>query len=78
MIKKVDDFFNKLVSELGKTYFPTVKYYRDDENCSKMHYFVELFNNGACTYGSLVNKLSKVCKDSETNIEIIVDKYLTK
>jgi len=75
-MKIVSDFFNKLASEIDKTYFPNVKYYRDDKNCTKVHYAIELFNNGCLTYQKLIKKLSLACKDTETNIETIVSKYI--
>jgi hypothetical protein len=75
-MKLVDDFFNKLAKELDQKYFPTVKYYRDDANDTKMHYAIELFNNGALTYPKLIDRLSKACKDTKENIHKIASKYV--
>jgi hypothetical protein len=59
-MRAVNDFFYKLVGELDKTYFPTVEYYRDDINCTNVHYAVERFNNGVLSYSKLINILSKI------------------
>ena len=53
-MKLVKDFFNKLAVELDKIYFPEVKYYRDNEDCTKVHYAIELFNNGCLTYDDFI------------------------
>ncbi len=75
-IKIVADFFNKLVGELDKKYFPDVKYYRDNKNTEKIHYAVELFNNGCLSYGNLIQKLSKNCKVTKESIHKIVSNYI--
>ena len=75
-IKIVDDFFNKLAKEIDKKYFPDVKYYRDDEDDTAVHYAIELFNNGVTSYDKLISKLSKHCKDTKENIHKIVKKYI--
>jgi len=72
----VDDFFNKLAKDLDKKYFPDVKYYRDDKNCTAVHYAIEQFNNGVSTYDKLIKKLSSACKDTKENIHAIVSKYV--
>ena len=54
----VEDFFNKLVWNLDNKYFPNVSYYRDNKECTKVHYAVELFNNGMIQYDKLINDLS--------------------
>lgn len=71
-----EDFFNKLASELDKKYFPDLKYYRDNEDCAKIHYAIELFNNGCLTYDKLIKKISSYSKDSCLNIHNIVSKYI--
>ncbi len=75
-MKIVNDFFNKLCGELDKTYFPEVKYYRDNENTTKIHYTAELFNNGCLTYPELIKRISKATKDTKENIHKIVSKYI--
>lgn len=75
-MKIVTDFFNKLAVELDKTYFPDVKYYRDNDDCAKVHYAIELFNNGCLAYDKFIKKLSKPCKETELNIHKIVSKYI--
>ncbi len=72
----VDNFFNKLTSDLDKTYFPDVKYYRDNKYTTNIHYAIECFNNGVLTYEKLINKLVKNTKDSKENIHNIVSKYI--
>jgi len=75
-MKVVTDFFNKVASEIDKKYFPDVTYYRDDKNCTKVHYSLELFSNGCLTYDELIGRLVKVCKDTEVNIKLIVDRFI--
>ena len=75
-MKKTSDFFNKLTKELDKKYFPEVKYYRDNKNTTKIHYTVELFNNGCLTYGNLIKRISDSCKDTKQNIHSIVSPYI--
>lgn len=75
-MKIVDNFFNKLAQEIGKKYFPNVIYYRDDKDCTDVHYSIELFNNGCLTYTRLINKLAKSCKDTKKNIHSIVSKHI--
>lgn len=72
----VINFFNKVASEIDKKYFPTLTYYRDNKDCTNVHYSLELFSNGCLTYDKLITKLSKACKDTEANIKLIVDKYI--
>lgn len=72
----VKDFFNKVTAEIDNIYFPTVKYYGDDKNDVKVHYTLELFNNGCLTYDKLILRISKACKDSKLNIHNIVKKYV--
>lgn len=74
----VNDFFNKLASDIRSTYFPNVKFYRDDKDCTDASYSIELFNNGCLSYNKLVSKLIKTCKDSKENIEAMVNKYVIK
>lgn len=75
-MKIVDNFFNLLCGELDSLYFPTVKYYRDNDKCAKVHYTVELFNNGCLTYDKLIIKLCLYCDTTVNNIKSIVDKYI--
>jgi len=75
-IKTVEDFFNKVCTEIDKTYFPEVKYYRDNKRTTKIHYYVELFNNGGLTYGQLIKELSTYTKETKENIHKIVSKYI--
>ena len=75
-MKTVNDFFNKLASELDKTYFPNVKYYRDDKKCTNVHYAVECFNNGVSFYHNFIDVLSKNCNESKENMHKIVSKYV--
>ena len=72
----VDNLFNGLASDLKRKYFPSVKYYRDDSDCTNVHYTVELFNNGVLEYSEMIKRLSKSCKDTPKNIHEIVSKYI--
>lgn len=72
----VENFFNKLASDIDKTYFPTVKYYRDNKYCTECHYAIELFNNGCITYNVLIKRLAINCQTKPKIIKKIVEKYL--
>lgn len=75
-IQLVSDFFNKVCQELGKKYFPEVKYYRDDDNCAAVHYHLENFTNGVFGYNLLIEFLAKACNDSKANIHTLVSKHI--
>jgi len=75
-MKIVSDFFNKTAQAIDKKYFPSVKYYRDDKDCTDVHYTIELFNNGCLTYNDLIKRLAKSCKETHQNIHSIVSKYI--
>ena len=75
-MKLVEDFFNKLASEIDKTYFPNLKYYRDDTKCANIHYAIELYSNGCTTYKTLINKLAKNTKETKQNLHVIVSKHV--
>lgn len=75
-IKIKQNFFNTLVGELDKKYFPDVKYYMDNKKTTKIHHTVELFNNGCLTYVKMIDTLSKACSDSKENIHSIVSKHI--
>jgi hypothetical protein len=70
------DFYNNAQSELDAKYFPNVKYYRDNENCAKLHYQTELFNNGCLAYDKYINTVAKLCKDTGDNIKEIVNRHI--
>lgn len=72
----VNDFFNKVQSELDAKYFPGLKYYRDNDKCAKLHYQTELFSNGCLTYKKYVNQVAKLCNDTKDNVKGIIDKYI--
>ena len=75
-MKLISEFFTLLTSEIGKLYFPDVKYYRDNKHTTKIHYAIECFNNGVLTYEKLINTISKNTKDTKENIHNIVSKYI--
>lgn len=77
-ISLVDDFYNKLSSDISRTYFPNVKYYRDDKNNAACSYALERFSNGVLGYDSLVKILSKNCKENPAVIEEMIQKYINK
>jgi len=72
-MKLVNDFHNKLCSDLDNTYFPTLN--RNNYNL-KVHYTVECYNNGVLGYADFIKKLSKQCKDTQENLHAIVSKYV--
>lgn len=75
-MKLTNDFFNKTTKVLRDKYFPTIKFYRDDDNCAKVHYAVECFNNGVSTYSTLINKVAKCCKANKADIHKIVSQFV--
>lgn len=75
-MKTTNDFFNKVCKEIGQTYFPEVKYYRDNNNLTKIHYAVELFNNGVITYRVLIQRLSTNTKQPIRKIHETISKYI--
>jgi len=75
-IQLVEDFGNKLTSDLDKKYFSNVKYYRDNEDDTDVHYTVELFSNGCLNYSNLIYRLAYSCKDTKSNIHNIVQQYI--
>ena len=74
MMHTTDNFFNKVATEIDQRYFPQVKYYRDDKDCTKVHYDLELFNNGCLTYRQLIGRLSKSCKETTEKMHETVSK----
>lgn len=76
MIYLVDDFYNKALEEIYKTYFPLASYYMDCKNTRIIRSNMEWFNNGLLTYNKLVNIISKQCCDSEHNIHLILGKFI--
>lgn len=76
MIHTVNDFFNKAIAEIRQTYFPDVKYYRDNENCTTATCTMELFNNGCLTYRKLIGRLAKSCNATTKQVHEIVSKYI--
>ncbi len=76
-MKLVEDFFNKLLQEIGAKYFPNVKYYRDNKEDADAHYTVELFNNGCLVYSELIRRLAVSCNEKKEEIHRIVSQYVT-
>lgn len=75
-MRLTDNFFNKVAQEIDSTYFPQVKFYRDNVHTTQIHYALELFSNGVSTYPTLINALSLHTRDSKENIHAIVSKYV--
>lgn len=75
-IVTVNDFFNKFAQDIMKTHFPTVKFYRDDENAVKAKYAIELFSNGCLEYSKLIERVSKATGETKENIHTIASKYI--
>lgn len=69
--------YNRLTKELDNKYFPQVKYYHDNKHTQKIHRNCELFNNGCLSLQKLIERLSKVTKEAEEQLEQIVLKYYT-
>lgn len=69
--------YNGLVTELDSKYFPEVKYYHDNKNTQKIHYYCELFNNGFSTLSKTVKKIAKITKEKEEKIEKIILNHYT-
>lgn len=75
-MKIVQDFFNKTAQEVMKTYFPSVKFYRDDENAVKAKYAIELFNNGCLEYTALIARISTATGAEREDIHKLVSKHI--
>ena len=75
-MKLVNDFFNNAAKAIDSKYFPNVKYYRDDENCTKVHYALELFNNGVLGYSVLITRLAKACNATKKDIHAIISTFV--
>ena len=67
--------YNGLVTELNNTYFPQIKYYRDNKHTQKINYSCELFNNGCLSLSKLIDTLVKETKETAEKIEKIILKY---
>lgn len=76
MIRTVEDFFNKAATDIRATFFPDVKYYRDDKNCEAATYAIELFNNGCLTYRAFIGRLAKACNTNNATIHNRIEKYI--
>jgi hypothetical protein len=71
----VDDFYNKVATELKRVYFPS-DLHGINAKYLGMRYSVELFSNGCIKYDALLNKLSKQCNTDKTTIHGTVSKYI--
>ena len=76
MIHTKPEFFNTVAADIRAKFFPEVKYYRDNENCTKATYAIELFNNGALTYRTFIGRLAKACNTNNATIHNMVEKYI--
>lgn len=72
MIYTKPNFFNNVATKIDATFFPDVKYYRDCENCTKVHYALELFNNGALNYRKLIGRISKATNQKSKVIHDLI------
>jgi hypothetical protein len=71
----VNDFYNKVTTELKRVYFPSVIHGIND-NYNGMCYSVELFSNGCIGYDVLLNKLSKQCSTSKFVLHSTISNYI--
>ena len=77
MIHTIDNFFNKLATEIRATYFSNENHGETrNQNYWKANQAMEDFNNGVLTYRQLIGRLSKSTMDSTFNIHNIVSKYI--
>ena len=75
-MQRVNDFFNKLSSDIHNTYFPNENHgYTQNKKYHAANYSMELFNNGCLTMNAFVTRLAKNCTDTKENVEKIVNKY---
>ncbi len=75
-MKIKEDFYNKFAEKIRKEFFPNVKFYRDNKQCEKACYTIELFNNGAINYKYLITHLSLICKTSEESMHDIAKGFI--
>ena len=77
MIHTVNDFFNKVASDIKSKFFPNENHgTSDNEKYRKSIYAIELFNNGCLTYRQLILRLSKSCDTDTTTIHSIVENHI--
>ena len=77
MIHTVENFFNKLATEVKLKYFPTENHgTTENKNYWKATQAVEDFNNGCLTYRQLILRLAKSCQDKNKNLHEITEKYI--
>lgn len=74
-MKLVNDFYNKVASDIRKKYFAGVPH-ASTKSYNDTTYTIELFSNGALNYDNFINRLAKNCNDSVDEIKTIVDKYV--
>ena len=73
----VENFFNKVASEIRSTYFPNEDHGRtENKNYWKATVTMENFSNGVLSYDKLIDRLSKSCKETPNKIHEIVSKYV--
>lgn len=76
-MKLINDFYNKVVTELHKTYFPTVKYLKDNKQGAKLCYVVECFSNGVLGYDELIVNLAINCEDNRpVYLHLLISKFV--
>jgi hypothetical protein len=77
MIILKEDFFNKARVEIRSKYFPTVIHGKTENPLYyKTIHLLECFHNGVIYYETLINKLSKNCKDTKENIHKIIKEFI--
>lgn len=82
--KLVDDFYNKVITEIKDKYFQEVNILAIDKfwevplykRYSKVKYQIELYSNGCLKYIKFIDNLTKLCKADKVDIESIITKYI--
>lgn len=76
-MKLVNDFYNKLITEIHKQYFKDFKYLKENKQGAKVCYAVECFSNGVLGYDELIANLAINCEDNRpVYLHLLVSKFV--
>lgn len=72
MIHTIDNFFNKVITEVRAVYFAK----ENNTDYYKATKAVEDFNNGCLTYKVFISRLAKATQSNNATIHNLVEKYI--
>jgi hypothetical protein len=85
MLELQEDFANEALGKIREVYFPTVNTRAGDKewNSDKVYqkygkakYQIELLSNGCMHYAKFIEKLAKLCNDTNVNIHKLIENYV--